>query len=133
MTQHPGYPRGGASENPAPTSQRPLTPHEDRQWAMLSHFGAFLGAIPSLVIYMVFRERGPFTAQEAKEALNFTLPLSVVAIVTNILALLPIIGAIFGVVAVLLWLFMTISGVIAGIEVNKGRPYRYPFNLRLIS
>lgn len=100
---------------------------------MLSHFGAFLGAVPSLVIFMMLRERGPFTAQESKEALNFTLPLTVVAVVANVLALLPVIGAIFGVVAVLLWLFMTISGVIAGIEVNKGRPYRYPFNLRLIS
>lgn len=100
---------------------------------MLSHFGAFLGAIPSLVIFMMLRERGPFTAQESKEALNFTLPLTVVAVVANVLALLPVIGAIFGVVAVLLWLFMTISGVIAGIEVNKGRPYRYPFNLRLIN
>lgn len=100
---------------------------------MLSHFGAFLGALPALVIFMVLRERGPFTAQESKEALNFTLPLTVVAIVANMLALLPVIGAIFGVVAVLLWLFMTISGVVAGIEVNKGRPYRYPFNLRLIN
>lgn len=133
MAQHPGYPRGDASENSSSTSARPLTPQEDRQWAMLSHFGAFLGAIPSLVIFMVMRDRGPFTAQESKEALNFTLPLTVVAVVANVLALLPIIGAIFGVVAVLLWLFMTISGVVAGIEVNKGRPYRYPFNLRLIN
>lgn len=133
MAQHPGYPRGDASENSTSISTRRLTPQEDRQWAMLSHFGAFLGAVPSLVIFMVLRERGPFTAQESKEALNFTLPLTVVAIVANILALLPVIGAIFGMVAVLLWLFMTISGVVAGIEVNKGRPYRYPFNLRLIN
>ncbi|PXA81588.1 DUF4870 domain-containing protein [Auritidibacter ignavus] len=89
--------------------------------------------IPSLVIYLVFRERGPFTAQESKEALNFTLPLSVVAIVLNVLSLLPVIGAIFAVLTVLIWLFMTVSGVVAGIEVNKGRPYRYPVNLRLIS
>ncbi|AXR75028.1 DUF4870 domain-containing protein [Auritidibacter sp. NML130574] len=89
--------------------------------------------IPSLVIYLVFRERGPFTAQESKEALNFTLPLSVVAIVLNVLSWLPVIGAIFAVLTVLIWLFMTVSGVVAGIEVNKGRPYRYPVNLRLIS
>ncbi len=116
----------------SPDQAEPLSPSEDRQWATLAHFGGLLGCVPSLAIYLVFRHRGPFTAQEAKEALNFTLPLTVLAIVTNVLALIPIIGGIFGIIAMLLWLFMTISGVAAGIQVNKGRPYRYPLNLRLI-
>lgn len=116
----------------SPDQAEPLNPAEDRQWATLAHFGGFLGCIPSLVIYLVFRHRGPFTAQEAKEALNFTLPPTVLAIVANLLALLPIVGGIFGIVAMLLWLFMTVSGVAAGIQCNKGRPYRYPLNLRLI-
>ena len=73
-----------------------------------------------------------FTAQEAKEALNFTLPPTAVAIVANLLALLPVVGGIFGIIAVVIWLFMTVSGVNAGIQCNKGRPYRYPLNLRLI-
>lgn len=110
----------------------PLTPSEDRQWATLAHFGALLGFLPSLVIFLVFRHRGPFTAQEAKEALNFTLPPTAVAIVANLLALLPVVGGIFGIIAVVIWLFMTVSGVNAGIQCNKGRPYRYPLNLRLI-
>lgn len=128
MSQTPGASAQGSDT----TSRPPLTPSEDRQWATIAHFGAFLGFVPSLVVFIVFRSRGPFSEQESKEALNFTLPLTVVAVAMNILAFLPIMGAIFGVIAVLLWLFMTISGVIAGIEVNKGRPYRYPFNLRII-
>src|SRR5699024_12666796 len=109
-----------------------LTPSQDRQWTTVAHFGAFFGFVPSLVVFIVFRSCGPYSEQESKEARNFTLPLTVVAVAMNILAFLPLMGAIFGVVAVLLWVFMTISGVIAGIEVNKGRPYRYPFNLRII-
>lgn len=101
---------------------------------MLAHLGGILACIPSLVIFVVFRDRGPFTAQESREALNFTLPLTAVAVVCNVLgAILPAIGPVFSILAILLWLFMTVSGLIAGIEVNKGRPYRYPFNLRLIS
>ena len=42
--------------------------------------------MPSLLIYLVFRDRGPFTAQESKEALNFTLPPTIVAVLANILA-----------------------------------------------
>ncbi|NYJ17504.1 hypothetical protein HNR11_002038 [Nesterenkonia sandarakina] len=110
----------------------PLTPAEDRRWATLSHFGALIGCLPSLAVYLVYRDRGPFTAQESKEALNFTLPLTVVMLACYILALLPAIGWIFGILAVLLWVYMTLSGLVAGIQCNKGRPYRYPLNLRLI-
>lgn len=127
-----GAPRRDQQLQGSPAQAEPLTPAEDRQWATLAHFGAVLGFLPSLVIYLVFRHRGPFTAQEAKEALNFTLPPSVLAIVANLLALIPVIGGVFGIIAMIIWLFMTISGVAAGIQCNKGRPYRYPLNLRLI-
>ncbi|MCH8559334.1 DUF4870 domain-containing protein [Nesterenkonia sp. LB17] len=109
-----------------------LTPAEDRRWATLSHFGALIGCFPALAVYLVYRDRGPFTAQESKEALNFTLPLTAVMLACYILALIPAIGWVFGLLAVLIWVTMTISGLVAGIQCNKGRPYRYPLNLRLI-
>lgn len=131
---------GGNPRNPQDNSRfeasaqqpRHLTPSEDRQWATIAHFGSILGCVPSGIIHYVFRDRGPFTAQESKEAFNFTLPPTLLAIVANLLSMIPIIGGFFAFIAVLLWLFLTINGVIAGIEVNKGRPYRYRFNLRLI-
>ncbi|WP_218220060.1 DUF4870 domain-containing protein [Nesterenkonia sp. Act20] len=110
----------------------PLTPAEDRRWATLAHFGALIGCFPALAIYLVYRDRGPFTAQESKEALNFTLPVTAVMLACYILALIPAIGWVFGIIAVLLWVYMTLSGLVAGIQCNKGRPYRYPMNLRLI-
>ena len=116
----------GSSDAPLP-----LTPSEDRQWATIAHFGAILGCVPSAIIYYVYRSRGPFTAQESKEALNFTFPLTVLAVVLNLLSLIPVIGWVFAVLVVAIWIFLTVSGVKAGINVNKSRPYRYPFNLRL--
>ncbi|MGJ9402039.1 DUF4870 domain-containing protein [Arthrobacter sp. KK5.5] len=113
-------------------SPLPLSPSEDRQWATIAHFGSILGFIPSAVIYFVYRGRGPFTAQESKEALNFTVPLTVLAMLSNILTLIPVVGSVFAVIAVAIWVYLTVSGVVAGIEVNRGRPYRYPLNLRLI-
>ncbi len=131
--QRPGAaPRRDQHLQGSPAQAEPLTPAQDRQWATLAHFGAILGFVPSLAIYLVFRHRGPFTAQEAKEALNFTLPPTVLAIVANLLALIPVVGGVFGIIAMLIWLFMTIGGLAAGIQCNKGRPYRYPLNLRLI-
>ncbi|WFR85468.1 DUF4870 domain-containing protein [Arthrobacter sp. Y-9] len=121
------HPYTGASAVP-----EPLSSSEDRQWAMLAHFGGILGFIPSLLIYLIFKDRGPFTAQESKEALNFTLPPTLVAVVANILSLIPWIGGIFAVIAALIWIALTVFSVIAGVHVNRGQPYRYKYNLRLI-
>ena len=114
------------------TAALPLTPTEDRQWSTMAHFGAVLGCIPSAIIFAVFRDRGPFTAQESKEAFNFTFPLTILAIVLNVLTIIPVIGWIFSILAVALWVFMTVSGAIAAIQANKGNPYRYKYNLRLM-
>lgn len=113
------------------SSPLPLTSSEDRQWATIAHFGAILGFIPAAIIYAVYRDRGPFTAQESKEALNFAFPWTILAIAANLLSLIPVIGWVFSIIVVLIWLFLTVSGVNAGIQVTKNRPYRYPLNLRL--
>ena len=72
-----------------PANALPLTASEDRQWATLAHFGGILGCVPSLLIYLIFKDRGPFTAQESKEALNFTLPPTIAAVLANMLVFFP--------------------------------------------
>ncbi|WAP53145.1 DUF4870 domain-containing protein [Arthrobacter sp. ATA002] len=116
----------------APATALPLTASEDRQWATMAHFGGILGFIPSLVIYLVFRDRGPFTAQESKEALNFTLPPTVIALVAWLLSFIPVVGGAFALLNALLWIAIAVASVVAGVEVNRGRPYRYRLNLRRI-
>lgn len=131
-----------ARQSPAPAGQPtglsgsapqalPLTPGEDRRWATMAHFVCLAGFLPSLIIHLVYRDRGPFTAQESREAFNFTLPISVLIVVAFVLGFIPVIGWAFSLLAVLLWLFMTLSGMVAGVQVNKGRPYLYKFNLRM--
>ncbi|CAM3059313.1 hypothetical protein PSET11_02713 [Arthrobacter ulcerisalmonis] len=124
--------QGGSEYHGVPANALPLTASEDRQWATMAHFGGILGFIPSLLIYLIFKERGPFTAQESKEALNFSLPPTVAAIIANILVFIPVVGNIFAVVATLIWIALTCYSVVAGVRVNRGQPYRYPFNLRWI-
>jgi uncharacterized Tic20 family protein len=115
-----------------PANALPLTASEDRQWATLAHFGGILGCVPALLIYLIFRDRGPFTAQESKEALNFTLPPTIAAVLANMLVLLPVIGNLFAVLATLIWIALTCFAVSAGIHVNRGQPHRYAYNLRWI-
>ncbi|WP_371130842.1 DUF4870 domain-containing protein [Arthrobacter sp. SDTb3-6] len=120
--------------NPA---KPPLTPAEDKQWAFLAHCGGVLGCIPSALIYKFMAGRGPFTAQESLEALNFTLPPTILALALNIIALVvgifsPSVGTVFSMLALIVWVFLTVWSVIAAIQVSRGNPYRYPWNLRRI-
>lgn len=131
-----GQPSGGAA---------PLSPAEDKQWAMWSHFGGVLGFLPSLIIFLVFKDRGGFTKQESKEALNWQITWIIiniaVSIVTSILSVSIIIGggygyggisALLSLIAWLPYLANLVFSIIGGVKVNGGSAYRYPVNFRFI-
>jgi uncharacterized Tic20 family protein len=101
----------------------------------MSHCGGILGCVPSLLIYKLLGPRGRFTAQESLEALNFTLPPTIIAIFLNVLALIfsffiPALGSVLAMLALLVWIFLTVFSVIAAIRVNRGQPHRYAWNMR---
>jgi uncharacterized Tic20 family protein len=136
----PQGPAAGQPQQPysAPTPAAPLTAAEDRQWAMWSHIGGVLGPIPPLIIWLIFKDRGALTNQEGKEALNFQITIFLAQVVNFIL------GLILTAVTLGLWFFVqTLIGwaiaivgivfaIIAGVKVNGGGTYRYPFAVRFI-
>lgn len=110
----------------------PLTAKQDRERATMAHFGVAVGFVAPLAIWLLYRDRGPFTAQEAKEALNFAVPPTLLMGVFFFLGQLPVLGPIFAIIGALVWMVMAFYGILGGAQVNKGRPYRYPFNLRIL-
>ncbi|MWB99796.1 DUF4870 domain-containing protein [Agromyces seonyuensis] len=132
--QQPAY--GGAPE--------PLSPASDVQLASFAHLGGILFFPPSLIIWLVFKDRGRFTAVEAKEALNFQITILIgavaLAIVTGILGAIfgaiPFIGWVFAMLFGLLnwapWIISVVFSIIAFLQVKDGKHYRYPFAIRLI-
>ena len=107
-------------ESVAPVAQ-PLDVSQDRQWATLAHLGGVVGVLPSYMIHRVFKDRGPFTAQESREAANYTMLPTLVILAGIVLSLIPFIG----------WLFSAITSVRAGVTVNRGEPHQYRFNTHL--
>jgi uncharacterized protein len=58
----------------------PLTPEEERQWAMIAHLGVlvnlvsgFLGPVVPLGIYMIYKDRSRYVAYQSLQALIFQL------------------------------------------------------------
>lgn len=124
-------------QGPAPVPAAPLTEADDRQWASFAHLGGILSFFPSLLIWLIFKDRGRFTAEEAKEALNFQITLVFGYVAINIIAsfLASItfgIGGIFGIFSVALWVVSLIFSILGFQQAKDGHHYRYPFAVRLI-
>jgi uncharacterized Tic20 family protein len=112
----------------APQPAAPLTEAEDRQWASFAHLGGIIGFLPSLIIWLVFKDRGRFTDSEAKEALNFQITLAMAEFIGWITAFLLIGLLIIPAVYVVRLIF----SILGFLKTKDGISYRYPFALRLI-
>lgn len=130
-------------EQPSPipnTPPAPLTPAEEKQWAMLAHLSVllnlitgFLGVVAPLVIYMVYKDRSRYVAFHSLQSLVMQAICwfggSVLAIITSLLSgVIPFIGllclplaCIFGILP----LVALVYGTIGGIQVNQGQEFKY--------
>lgn len=108
---------------------------EERDWAMFAHLSGLLslsGLLPLLlafVIWLLRKSDGNFAATQAREALNFQVTIFLCYVVSWILLLVWIGVVIYGLLA----LANLVFSIIAAVKVSEGIPYRYPFNLRLVS
>jgi uncharacterized Tic20 family protein len=123
---------------PQPAAAAPLTPAEDKQWASFAHLGGIIGFLPSLIIWLVFKDRGAVTNVEAKEALNFQITAAIgqvaVFIINAILTAVTfgIWGLIGWILPLAIWVLSLIWSIMGFQKVNAGGSYRYPFAIRLI-
>jgi len=136
----PNVPPHDPNAAPQPTAQpgAPLSQEQDVQWASFAHLGGILGILPSLIIWLVFKDRGRFTATESKEALNFQITALIgwvaLFIVSSILTAVTF--GLFGLVASLLylalWAAVVVFSILGFLKAKEGQHYRYPFAIRLI-
>ena len=107
----------------------PLSDSETRQWAGFAHLGGILGFLPSLIIWLVYKERSAFVADESRKALNFQITVTIASIVLNIAGfMIPGLGLLVFAV----WVVSLIFSILGFQAVQKGQGYRYPFSLELI-
>jgi len=124
-------PPGGAPAGPGagPTLVGPEN-DDARSTAMLIHLLAiFTGWLVPLIIWLIKKDQSRFIDQQGKEVVNFELTLLIGVVVGIVTACLYI--------GVLILLAVTVVNIVFGIlstmEVNQGKPYRYPVCIRFIS
>src|SRR5450759_1191476 len=70
----PPPPAGGQAPVYGQPAQAPVSPSDARMWSTLTHIGGiFFGFIPSLIVYLVYKDRDPFLRRHAVQALNFQI------------------------------------------------------------
>lgn len=120
---------------------------DERQWAMFAHLSALLGGlltsgwagsagffIGPLVIWLMKRETMPFVDDQAKEALNFAITVSIACVALLVLTILSLgIGALLTIPLLMaIGITSLVFIIIAAIKANEGVRYRYPVALRLV-
>lgn len=116
--------------NPGSESPSFYTPSSDeRTMAILSHLlTIFFGFIPPLIIWLIKKDESKYVSEHAKESLNFQITIFLAYIVAGILVCLFI-----GVILLfVVWAISIIFAIMATIEANNNKIYKYPFCLRLI-
>ncbi len=130
------------SAPPPPPPPLPLSPSDERTYAMLAHFSVFLnlvsgfaGVIVPLILYLVYKDRSRYVAYQSFQAFIFQLVWWVGGwaiiigawIITSFLMII-FIGILclpFNLFSLLIPIVPLVYGLIGGLQCNKGEDFRY--------
>ena len=124
------------TENP---SARPgaMTPAEERTMGTLAHAiplvamvvsAGTLGFVASLVLYLIYTDRGPFVRENAVNSLNIQITTGIVLLV-SIPLMLVLVGFLTFVAAIVVAFVLHLLGAL---RANRGEWWRPPMTLRLV-
>lgn len=123
-------------------SQTPLSPTDERTWAMLAHlsvlvnlFTGFLGPITALVIYLVYQHRSRYVAYQALQAFIFQMIawvgfglLAGISWAISSLLVVILIGCLlmpFALLFSIIPIAALVYGVIGAVQCSNGEDFRY--------
>ena len=102
---------------------------DDCNLAMLAHLlGIFTGFIGSLIIWILKKDNSAFIGEQAKEALNFQITITIGFVIAWVLAFI-LIGL---VLMPILFVANLVFCILAAVAASKGQAYRYPLTIRLV-
>lgn len=106
-----------------------MNPSDEKMWATLVHIGGIFYFLPSLIGYLVLKDRGPFVRAHTAAALNFQLTMLIASFVGAVLSILGI-----GLVILLaVYVVNIIFSIVAAVKASKGEWYTYPLSITFLS
>lgn len=109
----------------------PLRPDEERTWAVVGHLGGLVaGFLAPLVIWLVFRGRGPYLEDQAKESLNFQITVVIAYVAAGILTAVTF--GIGGISLAVVGVGQLVLQILAAVAAGRYEWYRYPVCIRFV-
>ncbi|MGG7464101.1 DUF4870 domain-containing protein [Plantibacter sp. YIM 135347] len=112
-----------------------MSPSDEKLWATLIHVGGAVFVLtgiaawlPSLVGFLVLKDRGPFIRTHTRAALNFQLTMLIATVIGWITTPLFVGFIILPAVGIVTIVF----SIIAAVKANKGELYTYPLSIAFI-
>jgi uncharacterized protein len=125
------------SENPHGAPSGAVSPAEERTMGMLAHAIPLvamvvsvgtLGFIASLVLYFVYKDKGPFVRENAANSLNIQITMGIVMLVS-----LPLMLVLVGFVTFLAAIVVAfVLHLVGAMKANRGEWWKPPVTLNLV-
>lgn len=112
-----------------PAAPQPLSPSDEKMWAVLIQLGGlFFGFLAPLIGFLLLKDRGPFIRGWSVTALNFQLTLLIAYIVGGILSIVVI--GIFILIAA--YIIGIVFAIIAAVKAGQGEWWTYPLTINFV-
>ena len=126
----PPPPMAGPAPAYGMSGQQPVSPSDARMWSLFANVGGiFFSFIPSLVIYLIYKDRDPFIRRHSAQALSFQIVATIAFIISAVLQFI-LIGYLTGFAT---WVAVVVFSIIGAMAANKGEEYTYPMIPKIVT
>lgn len=133
----PQQPPTGPPQPPPSFAPTPMSPTEERNLGMLAHVvpaillplsAGTLGFVGSLVIYLIYKDRGPFVRQHAANSLNVQIVTAILLVVSTVMMIVLVGFLTYPLVIIA----ATVIHIMGAIKANNGEWWTPPLTPQLV-
>lgn len=141
MSEHPQTPpphEPPAQQTPPPGyAPTPMSPTEERNLGMVAHLvpavllplsAGTLGFVGSLIIYLIYKDRGPFVRAHAANSLNVQIITAIALLLSSVLMIVLVGFLLYPLVIVV----ATVIHVLGAVKANNGEWWTPPLTPQLV-
>jgi uncharacterized Tic20 family protein len=105
-----------------------LSEADEKTFISLGNILGIFGFIPSLIVFLVFKERSDRVDRNMKSALNFQLTL----VLADVIGFITIVAGIGILLMLAAWVLRLIFSILAFVKTSEGSDYAYPLAISFI-
>jgi uncharacterized protein len=126
------------SQDPYGAPSPQISPDQERQWGMFAHLAPLvamvlsagtLGFVGSLIIYLIYKDKGPFVRAHAANSLNVQIITAIVLLISIPLLLALGLGILTAIAAIV---FAFIVHILGAVKANSGQWWDPPLTPKFV-